>query len=347
MFTPRNYPSLLQMLPNPDVVFLASIPVHELYLDPICLVLSTLFLLLITPLIACLTITTFRIANNAFYHLVAFLDRANLLEIFILFYHFHCDELLRAGDVHENPGPAIPAFRFIHWNANSLPAHEYARIPLIQAYNAIHNCQLIAITESALKNDIPDEKIEIPGYIPIRCDLSSNHTHGGVLIYHKIDLSVRNRPDLCLTLNTIVLELSISRKKLFFVCSYRRNGQTQQEYTSYCEKIGEMLDKIDSENPFSIILTGDFNAHNKKWYSEGKTDKFGQDMQEIFEKHCLYQTVNQPTHITGDTKTCIDLVCTDQPNLIMNNEIHPSLHDKCHHQVNYIKFNLKCIPPAL
>jgi hypothetical protein len=87
-----------------------------------------------------------------------------------------------------------------------------------------------------------------------------------------------------------------------------------------------MLEKISSEDPYCTILTGDFNAHNQKCYSgERTTDKYGKDMQEIFEKNNLYQTVDQPMYIIGESKTCIDLVCTDQPNLITSNEIHPSL----------------------
>ena len=72
----------------------------------------------------------------------------------------------------------------MHWNLNSLPAHDFSRIPLIQAYNSIHNFHLIAITETALKDSIPNDKIDIPGYSPIRCDLPNNDSHGGVLIYH-------------------------------------------------------------------------------------------------------------------------------------------------------------------
>ena len=126
----------------------------------------------------------------------------------------------------------------------------------------------------------------------------------GVIIYHKTDLPAINRPDLSMTINTVTLQLSISSKKVFFVCSYRRSGQTRPEYEGYCEKINDMLEKISSEDPFCTILTGDFNAHNQKWYSgERTTDKYGKDMQEIFEKNNLYQTVDQPTYIIGESKT--------------------------------------------
>ena len=38
--------------------------------------------------------------------------------------------------------------------------------------------------------------------------------------------------------------------------------------------------------------------------------------------------------------SCIDLIFTDQPNLIVDSGAHPSLHSNCHHQITYCKLNL-------
>ena len=93
------------------------------------------------------------------------------------------------------------------------------------------------------------------------------------------------------------------------------------------------------------ILTGDYNAKHNSWYTEDKTDKYGTAIHELFVKHNILQTVNQPTNITSRTQHCIDLVATDQPNIIIKNEVAPSLHTNCSHQVNLVKLDLKC-PPA-
>ena len=131
----------------------------------------------------------------------------------------------------------------MHWNVNSIPAHDFSRISLLVAYNSIHDFQLIAITETALKNNIPNDKIDIPGYSPIRCDLPGNDTHGGVLIYHKLDLSVKNRADLCSISNTIVLELSISRKKK--LCCHTGNMVKQTKSLVITQKnLAKLLTKL-------------------------------------------------------------------------------------------------------
>ena len=55
----------------------------------------------------------------------------------------------------------------------------------------------------------------------------------------------------------------------------------------------------------------------------------------------LYQVINEPTHFLENSSSCIDLIIASQPNLIAESEVHPSLHQNCHHQVIYAKFNFK------
>ena len=54
----------------------------------------------------------------------------------------------------------------------------------------------------------------------------------------------------------------------------------------------------------------------------------------------LQQLISDCTHIFPNSSTCIDLIFTDQPNLVVDNDGHPSLHTNCHHQITYCKFNL-------
>jgi exonuclease III len=119
-------------------------------------------------------------------------------------------------DVHPRPRPS-PFFKFMHWNLNSIPAHDFERIPILEAFAVQEKFNLICITESALKNKVSNEKIAIDGYSILRCDLPNNDRCGGVLLYYKNDLSVKNRLDLCNISNTIVAEISISRKNIFLL----------------------------------------------------------------------------------------------------------------------------------
>ena len=45
----------------------------------------------------------------------------------------------------------------------------------------------------------------------------------------------------------------------------------------------------------------------------------------------------------GDSKSCIDLILTDQPNLIIESGVHQSLHEHCHHQIVHGKLSVSNI----
>ena len=57
--------------------------------------------------------------------------------------------------------------------------------------------------------------------------------------------------------------------------------------------------------------------------------------------------ISQPTHILANSSSCIDLIFTDQPNLVTDCGTHSSLHPNCHHQIIYCKLNLRIAYPPL
>ena len=61
----------------------------------------------------------------------------------------------------------------------------------------------------------------------------------------------------------------------------------------------------------------------------------------------LHQLITESTHLLGDSKPCIDLIFTDQPNLIIESGVHPSLHEQCHHRIIYGKLSVSnvALPP--
>ena len=46
----------------------------------------------------------------------------------------------------------------------------------------------------------------------------------------------------------------------------------------------------------------------------------------------LNQIINEPTHITKNSSTCIDLLFTSQTNLVIESGVHSSLYPNCLHQ---------------
>ena len=92
----------------------------------------------------------------------------------------------------------------MHWNVDLISGLDFIRLPL-NTYNDYD----IAIMETALNRDTSDDRLGLGRFLPIRRDLPPGNTHGGVMIYYKNSLALRERPYLENQENTLVCELSI------------------------------------------------------------------------------------------------------------------------------------------
>ena len=78
---------------------------------------------------------------------------------------------------------------------------------------------------------------------------------------------------------------------------------------------------------------GDFNARTSVWWIKDKTKIERTQLKSLTTVHGFH-------YFHYITIICIDLIFTDQPNLIVDSGVQPSLHSICHHQVTYCKLNL-------
>ena len=60
--------------------------------------------------------------------------------------------------------------------------------------------------------------------------------------------------------------------------------------------------------------------------------------------HDFHQLISEKTHILRNSLSRIDFIFTDQPCLVVDSGVHPTLHENCHHQT-YYKLNLKIVHP--
>ena len=99
------------------------------------------------------------------------------------------------------------------------------------------------------------------------------------------------------------------------------------------------MESITQKNPFLIMVIGNLNTRSSKWWTDNKTTEEGLKIENLLSQFSLSQVINKPTHISQNFSSCIDLLFTNQENLITDSGIHPSLHSNCHHQIIYGKFN--------
>ena len=89
------------------------------------------------------------------------------------------------------------------------------------------------------------------------------------------------------------------------------------------------LNAVSGTNPFLIVAIGDFNAKSSNWYTGGTTTFEGSKIETITSQFGLQQIINEPIHIQGKSESCIDLIFSSQPNLVMSSGILLSRLSPC------------------
>ena len=240
---------------------------------------------------------------------------------------FKCNLLLLCGDVKLNPGSkdnTAIKFSICHWNLNSIAAHNFALSETYPDLNILAD----------------DSNLEIPGYNLARSDHPSNKKRGGVCIYYKSYLPLRII-DIKNLNECVRFELMVVDKLCNFIVLYRSPSHSQDLFESFKENPELNLESVVQNNPFLVVLIGDFNAKSSNRCKNDITTTEAKAIENISSQFGLHQMINEPTHILESSSSCIDLIFTSQPNLITESGVHPSLHPNSHHQIIFAKFNLE------
>ena len=78
---------------------------------------------------------------------------------------------------------------------NRITAQNFAKVNLLQAYNAIHNFDLICLSESYLGSFVSSDNLYIKDYKLVRADRPGNVKRSGVFVYIKESLPVSCLPN--------------------------------------------------------------------------------------------------------------------------------------------------------
>ena len=189
-----------------------------------------------------------------------------------------------------------------------------------KAHNSIFNYDLISICETSLNDsvELPDTLLNDYTFVP--ANNPANIRNDGVGLFFKNSLPVIIRTDLSFD-KSIVVELKFGRKNIFFTVLYRTPSfnHTSLEFQDFLSNFENLYSKIRTENPFAIFFTGYFNARSQLWWPDGDTTPEGTKIEELFAKLCLCQLISEPTNfVPNKNPSCIDLVVTDQPNIILD-----------------------------
>ena len=131
----------------------------------------------------------------------------------------------------------------------------------------------------------------------------------------------------------IVCQISIKRKKVYFVVVCRSPNQTADEFNLFLDRLELTVENIQAKKPNCIIFTDDFNCRTQQWWSGDIEDPHGTALDDLIQSKNLSQLTDEPTHIINDSSSCIDLIITSQLFLFVEHGIHPSLFENCHQEI--------------
>ena len=244
--------------------------------------------------------------------------------------------VLLSGDVKINPGPkGTPkaSLSICHWNMNSIYAQKFVKWSLLRAYLAFHKFDIICLSETYLNssNSPDDETLEISGYNLVRSDHPLNSKRGGVCIYYKNYLPLRiisvNYLSECIN-----FEIMVGNKICNFITLYRPPRQNEDDFQAFIDNLEMNPETLAQRNPFIMVVIGDFKAKSKHWCSQDSANFEGVTIENVISRFGLSQIIKEATHILEYSSSCIDLILTTQPNLVVESGVHTS-------QIVFAKFN--------
>ena len=267
--------------------------------------------------------------------------------VILLIHHIWLHGLMikTSGDIELNPGPKRKQdqrLSICHWHLYSIPAHCFQKLELLQGYVSSNKVDILCLSETFLNSDIScdDNNLQLPGFDLIGADHPSNTKRGGVCIYYWNCLALKLL-NISYLNECITFVMKLGDKICSFVSLYRSPNQSEDDFENFYNNFELTLDAVSATNPFLIVAIGDFNAKSSNWYTGDTTAFEGSKIEAITSQFGLQQIINKPTHIQGKSESCIDLIFSSQPNLVKSLGIHSSLHQNCHHQIIFAKFNLK------
>lgn len=169
-----------------------------------------------------------------------------------------------------------------------------------------------------------------------------NGSGGGVGVYIKNSIDYIRRTDLEKDgLENIVIEIVVNKSHNFLVATHYQPPKSSKYFPKdNNELLADQLSLYSNESK-EVIILGDFNTN----YLSSKDNK---DVKDLLRQHGFTQLIKQPTRVTMNTSTLIDIIATNNPTTIADTCVHPtsiSDHDMvaCLRKLNNKKFAVKTL----
>ena len=180
--------------------------------------------------------------------------------------------------------------------------------------NDIHNLikregfDIFGLSETRLDESIPSSGISLPGYQILRKD--RNRRGGGVAIFVSDSCHVKRVTDFEVAkLEIICIEVEYQGEKILIWNCYRPPSSLSTSFALELKKC--IKTAIGCFPEHSMIVMGDLNARNQKWWPQDLTNMDGEILDKTFSEISWRQLINKPTRFGRHCESCIDLMFTN------------------------------------
>ena len=143
-----------------------------------------------------------------------------------------------------------------------------------------------------------------------------NREGGGVCIFITNDIAFNRRDDLCNDdIEFLAVDILLPKSKPILVSVPYRPPKEKHFY----EKLEDLFVKSPVFTQQESYILGDFNTDFLAKKKTGLKCSFDNFLR-IFD---LKQLIREPTRITDTSKTCIDMICTSDPDTITQSGVLP------------------------
>ena len=205
---------------------------------------------------------------------------------------------------------------------------------MILAYNTVQKFDTGCISETYLNSSVNENLLLIPSYHLLRADHPDNLRKDDVCLYYKEHLSLM-QIEIPYFFQCILCELTIQNKVGYIAVIHRSPSESVNEFDDFLVNFEKLLNQISQLKSSFLVILGDFNARSRSWWCEDITYHEGIQLESLTISCGLYQLISDPTHLLRNSSSCIDLIFTDQPNLVVD-----SVHPDCHYQITFSRYNL-------
>ena len=118
--------------------------------------------------------------------------------------------------------------------------------------------------------------------------------------------------------------MTCQNQKGYIPVIYRSPSQSCNGFEYFLFILEKLIKQIKLLKASFATILGDFNARSSNWWPDDITSPEGTHIKSLVSMYGFNQLISDPIHILSASFCYIDLICNDQPNLVVDIGVYSS-----------------------